>query len=68
VAAMKPRTGSGPIEATKEARSYVIRVPMDDGSRLVVSFTLDEAKELAPRGLTPRSTRTHDHHPARLRR
>jgi hypothetical protein len=47
VAAMKPRTGSGPIEATKEARSYVIRVPMDDGSRLVVSFTLDEAKELA---------------------
>lgn len=45
--AMKPRTGSGPLEAAKEGRRYVIRVPMDDGGRLVVTLDTEEAQELA---------------------
>lgn len=45
--AMKPRTGSGPIEATKEGRKYVIRVPMDDGGRLVMTLDPTEAAELS---------------------
>ena len=45
--ALKPRAGSGPLEATKEGRTYVIRVPMDDGGRLVVTLDAQEAQELA---------------------
>jgi hypothetical protein len=45
--ALKPRAGSGPLEATKEGRRYVIRVPMDDGGRLVLSLDAQEAQELA---------------------
>lgn len=45
--AMKPRTGSGPMEAAKELRTYVIRVPMDDGTRLVLALDAAEAKDLA---------------------
>ncbi len=44
--AMKPRTESGPMEVTKEARSYVMRVPMQDGGRLVVALGPDEALSL----------------------
>jgi Protein of unknown function (DUF3117) len=44
--AMKPRAGSGPIEAEKERGKVVIRVPMDDGERLVVSLDAQEAEEL----------------------
>ena len=44
--AMKPRTGSGPIEAEKERGQFVIRVPMDDGERLVVALDAQEAEEL----------------------
>ena len=28
MAAMKPRTGDGPMEVTKEARSLVMRIPV----------------------------------------
>jgi hypothetical protein len=28
MAAMKPRTGDGPMEVTKEARSMVMRIPL----------------------------------------
>jgi hypothetical protein len=45
--AMKPRTGSGPLEAAKEGRTYVIRIPMDDEGRLVVTLDAEEAQELA---------------------
>lgn len=45
--AMKPRTQSGPLEATKEGRTYVIRIPMDDAGRLVVTLDAQEAQELA---------------------
>jgi hypothetical protein len=46
MAAMKPRTGDGPLEVTKEGRGYVMRVPLEGGGRLVVELNADEAKEL----------------------
>jgi hypothetical protein len=46
MAAMKPRTGDGPLEVTKEGRGYVMRVPLEGGGRLVVELNGDEAKEL----------------------
>jgi Protein of unknown function (DUF3117) len=45
--ALKPRTGTGPLEAAKEGRTYVIRVPLEDGERLVVTLDAQEAQELA---------------------
>src|SRR5438445_226850 len=35
MAAMKPRTGEGPLEVTKEGRGLVMRVPLEGGGRLV---------------------------------
>jgi len=46
MAAMKPRTGDGPMEVVKEGRSYVMRVPLEGGGRLVVEITADEVKQL----------------------
>ncbi|AZZ39872.1 DUF3117 domain-containing protein [Acidipropionibacterium jensenii] len=46
MAAMKPRTGDGPMEVTKEGRGIVMRVPVDGGGRLVVELSSDEASEL----------------------
>ncbi|WP_454141355.1 DUF3117 domain-containing protein [Microbacterium lacticum] len=46
MAAMKPRTGDGPMEAVKEGRFIIVRVPLEGGGRLVVSVNDDEAKEL----------------------
>lgn len=46
MAAMKPRTGDGPLEAVKEGKKIVMRVPADGGGRLVVELTPDEAREL----------------------
>ena len=46
MAAMKPRTGDGPMEVTKEGRGYVMRVPLEGGGRLVVELNGTEAKEL----------------------
>ncbi|MGH3602728.1 MAG: DUF3117 domain-containing protein [Pseudonocardiaceae bacterium] len=47
MAAMKPRTGVGPLEVTKEGRGIVMRVPLEGGGRLVVELSKDEAGELA---------------------
>ena len=47
MAAMKPRTGDGPLEVTKEGRGIVMRVPLEGGGRLVVEMTKDEANELS---------------------
>ena len=54
MAAMKPRTGDGPLEATKEGRGIVMRVPLEGGGRLVVELTPDEAAALGEelRGVT----------------
>ena len=46
MAAMKPRTGDGPLEVTKEGRGIVMRVPLEGGGRLVVEMTKEEAGEL----------------------
>ena len=46
MAAMKPRTGDGPLEVTKEGRGIVMRVPLEGGGRLVVELTPDEAAQL----------------------
>jgi hypothetical protein len=47
MAAMKPRTGDGPLEVTKEGRGIVMRVPLEGGGRLVVELTPDEAGALS---------------------
>jgi hypothetical protein len=46
MAAMKPRTGEGPMEAVKEGRHIIMRVPIEGGGRLVVQLNAEEAKEL----------------------
>src|SRR5256714_11006185 len=45
MAAMKPRTGDGPLEVTKEGRGIVMRVPLEGGGRLVVEMSAEEAGE-----------------------
>jgi hypothetical protein len=47
MAAMKPRTGEGPLEVTKEGRGLVMRVPLEGGGRLVVELSPDEAAALS---------------------
>jgi hypothetical protein len=46
MAAMKPRTGDGPMEAVKEGRGIVMRVPLEGGGRLVVELNAAEAQDL----------------------
>ena len=46
MAAMKPRTGDGPMEVTTEGRGIVMRVPLEGGGRLVVELNIDEVQEL----------------------
>jgi hypothetical protein len=46
MAAMKPRTGDGPMEVTKEGRSLIMRVPLEGGGRLVVELNAEEAAKL----------------------
>jgi hypothetical protein len=43
---MKPRTGDGPIEVTKEGRGILLRLPVDGGGRLVVEMNAAEATGL----------------------
>ncbi|MCG7305384.1 MULTISPECIES: DUF3117 domain-containing protein [Micrococcaceae] len=43
MAAMKPRTGDGPLEVVKEGRSLIMRVPIEGGGRLVLEINDDEA-------------------------
>jgi hypothetical protein len=47
MAAMKPRTGDGPLEVTKEGRGIVMRVPLEGGGRLVVEMSTEEAAALS---------------------
>jgi hypothetical protein len=46
MAAMKPRTGDGPLEVVKEGRSIIMRVPLEGGGRLVVEIDGSEAESL----------------------
>ena len=47
MAAMKPRTGDGPLEVTKEGRGIIMRVPLEGGGRLVVEMTQEEVDTLS---------------------
>ena len=47
MAAMKPRTGDGPLEVTAEGRSIVVRIPTEGGGRLVIEMSPQEAQDLA---------------------
>ena len=47
MAAMKPRTGDGPLEVVKEGRSIIMRMPLEGGGRLVLEISPEEVKELA---------------------
>lgn len=46
MAAMKPRTGDGPIEVAKEGRVIAMRIPAEGGGRLVIEMNASEAAEL----------------------
>ena len=46
MAAMKPRTGDGPMEVVKEGRGFILRLPLEGGGRLVVEMSADEVKKL----------------------
>lgn len=46
MAAMKPRTGDGPLECPKEGRNYVLRLPLEGGGRLVIEMNAQEVKDL----------------------
>lgn len=46
MAAMKPRTGDGPMEVVREQRKLVMRIPTDGGGRLVVELNDEEAEAL----------------------
>ena len=46
MAAMKPRTGDGPLEVTKEGRGLVRRLPLEGGGRHVVELNADEPTAL----------------------
>jgi len=46
MAAMKPRTGDGPMEVVREQRKLVMRIPTDGGGRLVVELNDEEAANL----------------------
>lgn len=45
--ALKPRGPSGPMEAVREGRVYVVRIPVEGGDgRVVIALDADEAQEL----------------------
>ncbi|MDO5671615.1 MAG: DUF3117 domain-containing protein [Actinomycetaceae bacterium] len=46
MAAMKPRTGDGPLEIVKEGRGIVMRIPAEGGGRLVIEINKEEAQGL----------------------
>src|SRR3982074_1773080 len=61
MAAMKPRTGDGPLEVTKEGRGIVMRVPLEGGGRLVVELSPDEAVALGEALKTAVGCAAHRH-------
>lgn len=46
MAAMKPRTGDGPMEVVRQGKILVLRIPTDGGGRLVIEMNRDEMTEL----------------------
>ena len=46
IAAMKPRTTGGEMEAVEASRKIVMRIPSDGGGRIVIELSKEEAAEL----------------------
>ena len=46
MAAMKPRTTGGEMEAVEESRKIVMRIPSDGGGRIVIELSKEEAAQL----------------------
>ncbi|MDY2940981.1 MAG: DUF3117 domain-containing protein [Varibaculum sp.] len=46
MAAMKPRTGDGPLEIVKEGRQIIMRLPLEGGGRMVLEMTEDDIEQL----------------------
>ncbi|MDY3127868.1 MAG: DUF3117 domain-containing protein [Corynebacterium sp.] len=46
MAAMKPRTTGGTMEAVEESRKIVMRIPSDGGGRIVIEMSKEEAAQL----------------------
>ena len=58
MAAMKPRTGDGPLEVTKEGRGIVMRVPLEGGGTALfdeayVRESILDPKAKVARGFPP---------------
>ncbi|MDR6938647.1 DUF3117 domain-containing protein [Arcanobacterium hippocoleae] len=47
MAAMKPRTGDGPLEAERDNHGVTIKIPLEGGGRMVLLFKDDELAQLA---------------------
>ena len=46
MAAMKPRTGDGPLEAERDNRGITLRIPLEGGGRMVLEMNDEEVAEL----------------------
>lgn len=46
MAAMKPRTGDGPLEVEREQQNIVLRIPVEGGGRIVLAFKEAEIADL----------------------
>ena len=66
MAAMKPRTGDGPMEVAKEGRVIVMRVPLEGGGRLVVALNSEEAADLGAQFHTEFLSHTRGEHARRV--
>ncbi|XCB30474.1 DUF3117 domain-containing protein [Arcanobacterium hippocoleae] len=47
MAAMKPRTGDGPLEAERDNHGVTVKIPLEGGGRMVLLFKDAELNELA---------------------
>ncbi|MFG3013552.1 DUF3117 domain-containing protein [Streptomyces cinerochromogenes] len=45
-ASVRPRTGDGPLEATKEGQGIIMRLPLEGGGRFVLELTPPDAGAL----------------------
>ncbi|MCI5826340.1 MAG: DUF3117 domain-containing protein [Arcanobacterium sp.] len=46
MAAMKPRTGDGPLEAERDNHGTTLRIPLEGGGRMVLEMSEAEIREL----------------------
>ncbi|WP_216378328.1 DUF3117 domain-containing protein [Arcanobacterium phocae] len=46
MAAMKPRTGDGPLETERSNHGTILRIPLEGGGRMVLELHDEELHEL----------------------